>query len=533
MLETELPAKRRTIGEVALLVILFFTYAGDQAPMVNEAHYLVKAKNFWQPDWCERDLFVSSGKAHTTFYLLFGWPTKFVSLTATAWMGRLMGWTILAIGLQRLSWRLLPYPFFSLGVAVVWIAGIEYGNLAGEWVVGGIEAKVPAYGFLLMAMAELVDRRWNRVWPLLGFASAFHVLSGGWSVVAAMLVWLATEFKRDDRQPFFTPALFLGGAISLFGLLPALWLTMGVSPEDSAFAARVYSYFRLKHHLLPANFQTIWYLRHGVLIVATLAAFCYCRHLSNAQSWRRLAWFTIGAISIAAIGLLIGMLPQYAPDLAAKLLRYYWFRSTDAIVPLAFALLTMRSIAAADAMSWPRVAGTCVIIVAVASISYSSWTRARLGVPPAGSHRLLGRDVDATAAEQQDVFRDWLAVCRWARGATPPDEIFLTPRHQQTFKWHADRAEVVNWKDVPQDAASLKSWYQRFQDVFPFWRGNARLGSIRVTIRYAELRRYRQEYGVRFMIVDRRITGPNLPLAKIYPLGHEINSTYAVYELPY
>ncbi len=384
MLETESSAKRRTIGEVALLVILFFAYAGDQAPMVNEAHYLAKAKNFWQPEWCERDLFVASGKAHTTFYLLFGWPTKFVSLTATAWLGRLVGWTMLAIGLQRLSWRLLPLPFFSLGVAAVWIAGIEYGDLAGEWVVGGIEAKVPAYGFVLMAMADMVDRRWNRVWPLLGLASAFHVLSGGWSVLAAMLVWLATEFRRDDRQPFFTPALFLGGAISLFGLLPAVWLTMGVSPEDSAFSARVYSYFRLKHHLLPANLQTIWYLRHGVLIVATMAAFFNCRNWSNAQPWGRLAWFTIGAISIAAMGLLIGMLPQYAPDLAAKLLRYYWFRLTDAIVPLAFALITMRAIASTDAKPWQRIVGTCVLMVAVALIAHSSFSAGASGSAAGG-----------------------------------------------------------------------------------------------------------------------------------------------------
>ncbi|MGB1817581.1 MAG: hypothetical protein ACPHJ3_19605, partial [Rubripirellula sp.] len=47
-------------AEVILLVGLFFVYAGDSAPMVNEAHYLVKAKNYWDPAWCSQDMFVSS-----------------------------------------------------------------------------------------------------------------------------------------------------------------------------------------------------------------------------------------------------------------------------------------------------------------------------------------------------------------------------------------------------------------------------------------------------------------------------------------
>ena len=40
--------------EILLLLLVFFVYAGDAAPMVNEAHYLSKAKNFWNPDCASR-----------------------------------------------------------------------------------------------------------------------------------------------------------------------------------------------------------------------------------------------------------------------------------------------------------------------------------------------------------------------------------------------------------------------------------------------------------------------------------------------
>ncbi len=509
--------------EVALLVAIFFVYAGDQPPLVNEAHYLVKAKNFWQPQWCQNDLFAASGKAHTTFYLLFGWPTLFVSLETTAWMGRVIGWLMLSVGLQRLCCKLLRVPYASLGVAVLWIVGIQHGNLAGEWVVGGIEAKIPAYGLVLLALAEMADRRWSRVWPLLGAASAFHVLSGGWSVIAAMITWAATERGRDDCKRFFTPALFLGGAISLFGLLPAISLTLGSSSENAAAAARIYAYFRIKHHLLPADFLVAWYVRHGLLIAATIGITCCFR--KGSDGWNRMRWFTMGAIGIAAAGLVVGMLPAWAPDLAAKLLRFYWFRLADAIVPLMFGLIVMRLVI--DAPQIGRHVGKVILLVAIALFSHTSYEKAQLGVPPSVSSELLGWDVQASPRQQQQVYDDWRKVCFWVRDFSEQDELFLTPRHQQTFKWYAERAEVVNWKDVPQDAKNLLEWNRRFRDIFP-----RRLGTIRVTIGYNTLKRFRQQYKVRYMIVDRRITGDNLPLVRIYPTGVLANETYAVYELP-
>tara|TARA_R110002049_G_scaffold46487_1_gene135164 strand:- start:119047 stop:120663 length:1617 start_codon:yes stop_codon:yes gene_type:complete len=524
---TDVPAAswRLCTTEVALLMLLFFVYAGDPPPMVNEAHYLVKAKNFWNPQWCANDLFAASGKAHTTFYALFGWPTLVLSLESTAWIGRFVGWLMLAVGLRQLTWRLIPRPWACLGVAVAWMAGIEHGNLAGEWVVGGIEAKVPAYGLVLMALSELTQRHWGRVWILLGAASAFHVLSGGWAVIAAMITWCLTELPRQDRPRFFTPALFTGGSIALFGLLPALWLTSGASSEDSLAAARIYAYFRIKHHLLPANFLWSWYVRHAVLIAMTAGLTFYFYRRSRSDSWNRIYAFTLGAVAIAVVGLGVGTLPSIAPDLGAKLLRYYWFRLTDAIVPLTFALLVMRSLADRDAVT--RSVATIGLVCAIGLVAAGAFDRGRLGVPPSVSNRLLGWDGDASPEQQRAVFADWLAVCDWAETATPHDAVFLTPRHQQTFKWYSQRSEVVNWKDVPQDATSLREWYRRFRDVFP-----RRLGTVRVTIQYRQLREFRKRYGARLMIVDRRVTGKHLPLVKLYPRGNETNETYAVYEIP-
>lgn len=558
-----------------------FLYAGDAAPGVNEAHYFVKAKNFWQPDWCANDLFASSGKAHATYYWWFGWPTRFLSLNVTAWIGRLVGWSLLAAGLLRLTQAMRMPPMSSVWVMVLWILGIQHGNLAGEWVIGGIEAKVPAYGLVLFGLAEIVQRRWSRGWVWLGAAAGFHVLTGGWSVVAAAIAFWLTERgpKRwrisqsiaddrssgqetatgDDVRPaFFSRGLFLGGALSLFGLIPAAAMSWGATDAEQISAARIYAYFRISHHLMPAAFHFDWYVRHSILTIGCLISLAFAwRQMpiavierakdsepetliaEQAIAFRILGWFAIGAMTISLAGLLIGLLPSIYPDQAAKLLRFYWFRLADAVTPLVLAFLLVyffsaRNNSSPTAEPQPRSQPSAIVwlgragmLAAIGLFAQASWERIQTGVPVSVSNRMLGLNADADYAEQRRTMEDWIAVCQFIRASTPEDAVLLTPRHQQTFKWYAHRAEVVNWKDTPQNAVALREWAKRFLEVYP-----ARLSTMRVTIRYDDLRAMRAKYGCDWIVVDRRVVGPELPLVQIYPASNQRNSTYAVYELP-
>ncbi len=525
-----------------LLVLLFFVAAGDPPPAINEAHYLVLAKNFWQPDWCSRDLFVTSDKPHVLFHATFGGLTQLFSLATAAWVGRLIAWTMLAVALQALTRAVCDRRFVSLAVAVIWIAGVEWFNLAGEWIIGGIEAKVPAYAFVVAAMAQMAVGKWPRVWPLLGIASAFHVLVGGWTVVAAMFAYAIAGRRQSPLAKQVLP-LVLGGAISLLGLWPALQMSAAANPVDSIAAAKYYTYSRIAHHLMPASFPTHWYVRHGLIVAVTFAA---AWPLRQDQRFAALFWLAVGSCGIALGGLLLGLLPRFAPDLGAQLLRFYWFRATDSITPLTLGLAVavyLRSVGweetGADAAE-NRVVdvartsalrlgiSSLVVGTAVVLLGISSWNHFRYGIPVAARFNTVTYRSQESIEAQQQAYRDWLAVCRWVDASLPADEILITPRHQQTFKWYAQRAEVVNWKDVPQDADSLVQWYRRFYEIYP-----RRLGTVRVTIRYPELRRFREQYGPRFMIVDRRVVGPNLPLVLVYPQGEaEANATYAVYRLP-
>lgn len=501
----------RWAWEWFLLLLLCFVAGGNPPPAINEAHYLVKAKSYWQPDWLAHDLFVGSPKEHIAFYLTVGALTQFISLEATAWIGRLLGWSLLAAGLLHCSTALLSRRYASLAVGVFWIVATQQTNLAGEWVVGGIEGKVFAYGLALLGLGEMMRDRWCSTWILLGTAAAFHVLVGGWSVLFAAGVRLAQRWSSVDSYsaPRFREllALVFGGTISLIGLLPGLALNRGTTPEEATIAAHIYVYGRLTHHLSPAHFPLEWFLRHGGLLVAT--AFCWYwldkRTLGAGRiSWERFMRFWCGAVVLALIGLLISLLPAVAPSLAARLLRFYWFRMTDSISSLAAAVVL------AAYFYVPR--GGVILASGVLLLC-----SVLLLVP------IFDNDGDSQEVTAEE---DWLAACTWIRESTDAEALFITPRHQQTFKWYAERAEVVNWKDIPQDAKTLIEWATRINAVFP-----RELKREHPPLDSSSLQQLAQTYHADYLVIDRRRASNDLALPQVYPASQQENRTFAIYRL--
>jgi hypothetical protein len=58
---------------------------------------------------------------------------------------------------------------------------------------------------------------------------------------------------------------------------------------------------------------------------------------------------------------------------------------------------------------------------------------------------------------------DWDELCAWIKENTPRDSLILTPKESRSFKWFAERAEYVAFKDCPQDAAGIVEWNNRLK----------------------------------------------------------------------
>jgi hypothetical protein len=322
--------------------------------------------------------------------------------------------------------------------------------------------------------------------------------------------------------------LLSGGVLALVGIIPALALTWGQPADIVAEANRIYVFERLAHHLalltLPREETTHRLLCHAILLLSLwLLARVNERTVASSadrSGLRPIARFAWMAASVAALGLVIEFAFWADRLSAAAWQRYYWYRLTDFAAPLAASLVITSLVA--DGLGGRRPHGrwwlAAALAVTTTFLASVTWQRIESFSPPA-DRRL--RDPIA-----------WREVCDWIADHTEPDALFLTPRTNQTFKWHAGRAEVVTRKDIPQDAASVVEWFRRYREIHfidPRWgstiepvRSLGHLGTERILQLSAEYD------------VDYVVTGWRQPLwlPVVYPNVAYANEEYAVYRVP-
>ena len=457
--------------EIAAIFALFTLYAGSTPPAVNEAHYLAKARHYWQPNWATGDLFLESLDAHGVFYWLLGWLTVCLPFSAAAWVARGIIWLALAAGWQRLSYAAAPWRYLSVWTAMVWIVLVEYGAMAGEWVVGGVEAKGLAYACVFWGISRFIRQRWKSGLLILGLATSCHVLVGGWSLVAAVCSWLAVGRYRPTMQSLL-PASCGAVLLALPGLWPALALTRGLDPVVVLEANWIYVFARLPHHLLFHALRPWDIAAHGLLLVSWILVgmLTPCQMRSDHLGQRPLRGFVGGAVCLALIGALLDQLWLNDWELSATFLKYYWFRLSDVLLPAGVALATGAALSAGRVTRPRWASGTLALIGLTVLVAIVQHSRQAGWLAPDSIDlqiRRLGELGWTAPGDDRRVASQWRETCRWIEAKTPADAKFITPRNQMTFKWYAGRAEAVNVKDIPQDARHVIRWQDRRELLYP------------------------------------------------------------------
>jgi hypothetical protein len=535
--------------ELLGIVILFYLFAGYEPPGVNEAHYLTKAKHYWNPQWCAGDRFLESADAHAVFFWTFGWITRYVSLSEAAWWGRAVCWLLLAWSWRRLSYAVVPRVGFAILSAGLFLLFIKQYAMAGEWVVGGVEAKCFAYVFVLLGLEGIARNRWQWVFPLCGAAAAFHVIVGGWAVLIAFGVWCLlqlTRQKADDSLPSFLqllPALILGFVLSLPGLLPCVLLNRGTDPAIIAEGNVIYVYQRLKHHLVLHSFQpskiyqawwgSTYIARHALLMLGLVGL---TGIVTQVRPLWRVTLFAWGCIVLVICGAVIDLISTAIPrEQSAAVLRFYWFRMSDAMVPVGVALAITWWIAVGiQGPRWRAIAMGLAILASGFNLAEIVAQRTRLQVLEGDVQSSL-REIAETkgAFNPRERLLNWQACCRWIREHTEEDAVFITTKGlPQTFLWYAERAEVASWKNAPQDAQGLVDWMRRIEDIHydvEFLQPPSIDKSLLPEKRWPAVG---AKYGARYLVGKIKKGQPPLGLERVYPNADFDNSSFAVYRLP-
>ena len=355
-----------------MIFAVFFVQGAWPVPDVNEPYYLGKAIHFWNPDWVEGDFFLNSADAHWAFYFAFGWLSLVMSPPVLAWAGRVLTWGLLAWSWHRLSWALVPRRGMALLSGALFACLMERCHMAGEWVIGGVEAKGFAYVLVFLGLEAMVRDRWNRAWLLWGAASLLHVVVGGWVVVAAGLRGSppAGVGRRCGRcgRAFWAAWRSRSRRSSRCWRSTGAWTPRpppGHIGSTSTTACRTISF-------CPNSAGT-----------SCCVSECWWR-CGRCSAWRsretvgrlfksshtakgRLRGFVFGSLVIALAGAALSVLMYVAPAWGARLLRFYWFRLSDVAVPMGVALFAVllidRWLASRPVLGRPALALAAIVVV--------------------------------------------------------------------------------------------------------------------------------------------------------------------------
>jgi hypothetical protein len=402
--------------------------------------------------------------------------------------------------------------------------------------VGGVEAKGLAFGFCFLGFSYAIRNNWKIVWMLLGLAVAFHVLVGGWITMLVVLYRSRDLIKTRALEKHELLACGIGLCIGLIGLVPAWGLAAAADAAVVRRANYISVHVRLSHHLLFSSFQFERYVRFGSLSVVWLLG--WWRVGPNVPR-KMSVLFRLASLSIGlcAMGILLDYGLEATSPLQNSLLRYYWFRTSDVLIPLAatFGLVALGTAVA----NRSGVLAKALIVATAAIVVWPVWEfqSARFWDPRArGDVLALPQARISDPYRQREVTlrieRHFLACCQWIRRHTPGDAVVITPVRQQTFKWNALRAEVVTRKDMPQDAFGLVKWYKLQEDLYPVRGGRRGLRQLSND----EIAFSAQKYGANYLLISqfsaagqKRFDG-DARFVKSFPPAGE-HSFYAVYEV--
>ena len=510
--------------EVGVFTAIFAVAGAWPAPDVNEGYYLAKARHSFNPEWCGNDFFLNSGEAHGLFFYLLGPLAASFSLATAVWVGRWVGWLALAVGFRHAVWPLLPSRMHRLFAAAIFSLAARYTTMAGEWLIGGCEAKVFAWALVLVAWGEAVRGRWAFAWLLSGVATAFHPLVGGWMMILIGLIAISQIVRKQTRigsiHPLVLACVTGGVCLASIGLWPALQISIGVSAGVRNQAAAIYVVDRLPHHLLPRSFQEVLVARHLLAIM-----FCGCLYAALPYEAKRSRGLMIvlAAALLSSVGYAMSLFESLAPSFVYGMLRFYWFRLADGLVPLGLCVLLTQFLLARQVLEssdQQTLRQTCLVVVVLTFFTYDSFVQSK--------HWPLLTDDCISRGDKLIDANSWVDVCQWIQEETSPTDCFLTPRGASSFLWRAQRPEVVAWKNVPQDPASILEWRKRIIDCFSYDGTIKNMARSTCVLGVSRLNKVADVYGANFVVAPLKsfVAMPRPPKTAYR------NSNYVVIKLP-
>jgi len=421
----------------------------------NEVDILPSAKQFVEHNWLPNDWYLNLDIGYRLpFNLIMGALVHWLGFQYASYAGRLLIYLFFAVAAFAL-FEALRLRFW-LGLLILIFFLNQQTLVAGEWMVGGVETKTIAYAFVILSCSTFFRKRYLLGFAFAGAAISFHVLVGLYAMFCMAVAILLSRAWRSDWRIWISRCwpFFITGIFGFRAMIKQLLLQSDV---DVTKAWELYVKYRVPHHVLPAAWGGV-YAWGGVLVLAT-CFFLAIYFSRQSQAARFIAAYALGSVSLFLVGLAI-----YAWG-EITLLRYYWFRFPDVMVPFMTAVLVALFLSdfADNRLTIP-------------SLSHSLQHKARAILNREGPILLIAASIiliivqpmyqlrkEFRGFEKTDGAKARHHLLEWIAENTPRDAVFLVDPTIEDFYIYAQRAMFVSFKNSPQSAADILEWYKRIK----------------------------------------------------------------------
>jgi hypothetical protein len=439
-------------GEIIILwMVIFAQVFSFNRYIGNELDVLAFARQFFNRSWLPNDWYLNLEIGYRqVFSYLLGFTIEWYGFLTGAYIGRIIGYLVLAIALF-IFFRSISLRFF-LGLIVIILFLENQSLVAGEWIVGGADSKTFAYAFALLAFSFMFKHRYRLGFVFAGAALSAHVLIGIYALFCLTAVLLLTLGSWKDT---FTELIRKSWPFFITGIFGLLAIVQQLLPQDRIDknqAWKIYVEFRLPHHLLPSAWQGETWIYQFVLAAAGfLVVYIFVKD----RAARFTAAYALSSILLFCIGLVIFALGHNT------WLRFYWFRYADVMIPflgLVIIALLLNLLANLKVADYPKIG------------RYFQWIQPLLkyGLPLVFMVLALFLSLDLPGYLMGKYQRGLnrppprsQAALEWIERNTPQEALVMVDPFMNESYVYANRARFVSFSHAPQSAADILEWYKR------------------------------------------------------------------------
>ena len=319
--------KKKEFIEIITLVIITIFFCFKPSIAYNEMFVIPYAKVTFNNTLSAIQNFEIPSQL--IFNAIVGFFAINFSIIKVIFIGRILSYILLIISYVRLAKSIDLNILMTVSSYIVFLFYFRHGiGDAGEWFVGGLETKVFAYCFVLLSLSSFIRNniKWGMIYS--GLSLSFHLLVGGYHLFCLIPFFLITQ--SVDKNFFVKllksiPYFLISGFLGLIEAFSSFFLSDQSGIEKVGWD--IYVNVRVPHHTVPEFSIKTWL----ILIIFTVINIIFLK--SKNQTKRYLSSYSLFTVVILLIGLLI----YYNFD--SHYLRYYFFRSSDVILPLITILL--------------------------------------------------------------------------------------------------------------------------------------------------------------------------------------------------